>query len=120
MTDPTAFISDLLHMWTNPHQGERLEVIRSHFTADVQLHDPDGTFEGEAGLEAFSASLRERFPSARFRLVSPPEVVGDGFRAFWTFGPDDHPDAATGMDFVLWNGSQAHALYAFVNPPAEH
>jgi hypothetical protein len=119
MMDPAGFMKDLLHMWTNPDQGERLEVIRSHFTADVQFHDADGDFEGETGLETFSASLRERFPDARFRLVAPPDVVGDGIRAFWTFGPEDHPDAVHGMDFVLWDGWRARALYAFVSRPAE-
>ena len=120
MTDPTVFISDLLRMWTNPDQGERLEVIRSHFTTDIQFHDPDGTFEGEEGLETFSASLRERFPDARFRLTAPPDVIGDGLRAFWTFGPESKPDAVHGMDFVLWDGTRARALYAFVTVPAEH
>ena len=39
MIDPALFMTDELHMWTNPDRGERLEVIRSHFTADVEFHD---------------------------------------------------------------------------------
>ena len=78
--------------------------------------DANGDFEGEDGLETFTASLRERFPAPG--SVSPrPEVVGDGIRAFWTFGQPDRPDAAHGMDFVLWDGTLARALYAFVTPP---
>ena len=36
--DPALFMTNELHMWTNPDRGERLKVIRSHFTADVEFH----------------------------------------------------------------------------------
>lgn len=119
MTDPTAFVEEILAMWTNPDRDERLGVIRSHLTTDIRLHDADGTFEGEGGLERFSASLRARVPGARFRVTAPPEIVGDGMRVMWTLGPDARPDAVSGMDFVLWDGTRARAIYAFVTrPPA--
>jgi hypothetical protein len=117
MTDPTAFVEEILAMWTNPDLDERLDVIRSHLTTDIRLHDLDGTFEGEAELERFSASLRARFPGARFHPTTPPDIVGDGMRVTWTFGPDAHPDAVSGMDFILWDGTRARAIYAFVTRP---
>jgi hypothetical protein len=84
----------------------------------VRFHDPDGEFVGHAGLEKFSASLRERFPNARFSLVAAPETAGDAFRAFWHFGPPENREVVTGMDFVIWDGERASALYAFVNRQA--
>jgi SnoaL-like domain len=119
MVDPTEFMTEVLHMWTNPDEYGQLDVIRRRFTTDVHFHDQDGGFEGESGLEAFSASLRQRFPTARFRLATTPDVVGDGLRAFWSFGPDEQPDAVTGMDFILWDGERANALYAFLTRPAD-
>ncbi len=117
MIDLSAFIEEILAMWTNPDVDERLDVIRTHLTTDVRLHDHDGTFEGEAGLERFSASLRARFPQARFHLTAPPDVVGDGMRVMWTFGPDARPDAVSGMDFMLWDGTRVRAIYAWVSRP---
>jgi hypothetical protein len=118
MSTPTGFMEDVLSMWTNPDAQARAAVVRARFTEDVRFHDPDGEFVGYAGLETFSASLRERFPNATFSLVTTPEIVGDGFRAFWRFGPPENPEVVTGMDFVIWDGERARALYAFVNPPA--
>ena len=118
MSAPVRFMEDVLGMWTNPDAEARAAVLRSRFTEDVRFHDADGEFVGHAGLEKFSASLRERFPDAEFSLIGAPEIVGDGFRAFWRFGPPENREVVTGMDFVIWDGERATALYAFVTPPA--
>jgi hypothetical protein len=71
---------------------------------------------GYAGLERFGASMRDRFPNARFSLISAPETIGDVFRAFWQYGFPEKPEMVTGMDLVTWDGERARVLYAFVNP----
>jgi SnoaL-like domain len=119
MSTPGAFMTEVLVMWTEPGEAARRKVLDRRFVDGVQFHDPDGTFVGQAGLEEFSASLRARFPDVRFTLASPPQAAGNGFRAFWRFGPPEKPDAVTGMDFVVWDGERASVLYAFVNRP-EH
>jgi hypothetical protein len=117
ITNPARFMEDVLSMWTNPDAEARAAILQGRFTEDVHFHDADGEFVGHAGLEEFSASLRDRFPGARFSLISAPEAVGDGFRAFWRFGPPENPDLVTGMDFVIWDGERANSLYAFVKRP---
>lgn len=116
--DPTRFMEEVLSMWTNPDAEARAAVLRALFTEDVRFHDAEGEFVGHAGLETFSASLRERFPAAEFSLITAPDTVGDAFRAFWRFGPPEDREIVTGMDFIIWDGERAHALYAFVKPPA--
>ena len=118
MSTLVRFMEDVLSMWTNPDAEARAAVLRARFTEDVRFHDLDGEFVGYAGLEKFSASLRERFPNAGFSLIAAPDTAGNGFRAFWRFGPPENREVVTGMDFVIWDGERANALYAFVNRPA--
>jgi hypothetical protein len=119
MTTPDTFMEDVLAMWTNPDADARATVLHARFTEDVRFYDKDGELVGHAGLETFSTSLRDRFPFAQFSLVSAPETVGDAFRAFWQFGPPNNRGVVTGMDFVIWDGERASALYAFVEAPLE-
>jgi hypothetical protein len=117
MSTPTDFMADVLRMWTETDDDTRLAIVRKRFAEDVRFHDSDGEFHGHAGLEQFSASLRGRFPTARFALASPPQTVGNAFLAGWRFGPPEEPEAVTGSDFVLWDGERASELYAFVRLP---
>jgi hypothetical protein len=119
MSTPTEFQNEVLAMWTEPDEATRRAVMSRRFTEDVRFHDEDGVFVGHDGLERFSAGFRAHFANARFTLASPPQVVGDGFRAFWNAGPAEAPDAVSGMDFVIWDGERASVLYAFVNPPVD-
>ena len=117
MSTPTDFMTDVLGMWTETDGDRRAAVLRKRFAEDVGFHDADGDFAGHAGLEQFSASLRERFPTARFELASAPQTVGNAFLAAWRFGPPHKPGAVTGSDFVIWDGERATELYAFVKRP---
>ncbi len=117
MTTPTRFMEDILSMWTNADAEARSAVQRARFTEDIRFQNQQGEFVGYAGLDRFRASMRDRFPNARFSLIGAPETIGDGFRAFWRYGPPEKPEMVTGMDFVIWDGERAKVLYAFVNPP---
>ena len=118
MSTPSEFMTEVLAMWTDTDASARRRVLDRRFAEDVRFYDPEGSFIGHAGLEEFSAGFRARFPGARFALAGPPQTAGPGFRAFWTFGPQESPAAVAGMDFVIWDGERAQALYAFVNAPA--
>ena len=109
MSTPTEFMTDVLGMWTETNGSARQAILDKRFAEDVHFYDPDGEF---------GASLRARFPAAHFALAAPPQTAGNGFRAFWRLGSADRPDAVTGMDFVVWDGERASALYAFVERPA--
>ena len=117
MTTPTDFMTDVLGMWTEIDDEKRLAIVRARFAEDIRFHDADGDYAGHAWLEEFSASLRGRFPTARFELASPPQTVGNAFLATWRFGPPDNPGIVMGSDFVIWDGERASELYAFVKPP---
>ena len=117
MSTPIDFMTDVLGMWTETDDDKRLAIVHKRFAEDIRFHDADGDFDGHAGLEQFSASLRGRFPTARFELASPPQTVGNAFLAAWRFGPPDRPGLVTGSDFVIWDGEQASELYAFVKVP---
>lgn len=91
--DATHFMTAILGMWTEPAVDARRAVIQAHFDEGVYFHDPDGEFVGHAGLEAFSDSLQQRFPGARFTLADTPRTVGNAICAFWHFGPPENPQA---------------------------
>lgn len=116
--EATQFMTEILGMWTEPEVDVRRAVIRAHFDEGVHFHDPDGEFIGYAGLEAFSDSLQNRFPGARFTLAETPRTVGNAIRAFWHFGPPDNPQAVSGMDLVILDGDKVGNLYAFVDDPS--
>ncbi|HEY3614554.1 MAG TPA: hypothetical protein VGK92_12645 [Gaiellales bacterium] len=67
MSTPVEFMADVLGMWTESDEAARLAIVRKRFADDVRFLDADGEFAGHAGLERFSAALRARFPTARFR-----------------------------------------------------
>jgi hypothetical protein len=66
---------------------------------------------GYDALETFSNSLQQRFPGARFEIISPPDRVGNALRGGGQFGPD------SGTDFVLLHDEKIRSLSAFVQPP---
>jgi len=109
--DPTRFMTEIFAMWTERNAETRRAAIRAHFHEDIRFFDHDGEFVGHEALENFSDSLQARFPDGRFSLVSPPQALGDGIRAYWRFGPVD------GMDFAVLEGDKIKRLYAFVNLP---
>jgi len=113
--DPTRFMNEIFAMWMERNVEARRAAIEAHFQQDVRFFDRDGSFAGHAALETFSDSLQRRFPTARFALAGPPEVLGDALRAYWTFGPPEKPEAVNGMDFAILDGDKIRSLYAFVN-----
>ena len=116
--DPTRFMNGIFSMWTEHRPEVRRAAIAAHFHDDVRFFDHDGTMTGHAALEAFSDSLQRRFPEARFTLASPPQVLGDALRAYWTLGPLPNGKVADGMDFVILDGDKVRTLYAFVHVPS--
>jgi len=110
--DPTTFMTELVAIWTERDRARRRSAFEAHYHSDVRFHDHDGSFTGLAELETFSDGLQQRFPGAVFALSQPAERLGDGIRAFWTFG------RVTGMDFAVLDGDKVRTLYAFVTLPA--
>jgi hypothetical protein len=110
-------MAEILAMWTNPDGDARRAVIQTHFHESVHFYNTrgGGEFIGHAGLEAVSDAFRSRFPGAHFTLAQPPQTLANAIRAYWQIGPPDNPGAASGMDFVILQGSKVSALYAFVD-----
>lgn len=106
----------LLGTWTESDRTSRRTAFEDLFRPDAHFHDLDGEFIGYEALESFSDSLQSRFAGARFTLTAAT-TMGNAIRATWTFGPPEHPDAVTGMDFVIFDGDKISLLYAFVERP---
>ena len=111
-------MSEVLANWTETDREARRASFEAHFAADAVFVDPDGTFNGIAGLESFSDSFQERLPDVRFSLRGEPQRVGDAVRAFWQVGPPQEPDKVTGMDLVILEGASIKRLYVFLDAPA--
>jgi len=111
-------MTGLLRMWTDSDRTSRRTAIEQLFVPDAHFNDIDGEFVGYEGLERFSDSLQSRFPGARFTLIAATSI-GNAIRASWTFGPPEHPDAVTGMDFVILDDDKIGQLFAFVERPDE-
>ena len=110
-------MASLLGMWTQSDSTLRRRAIEGLFLPDAHFRDKDGDFVGYEALEGFSDSLQSRFPGARFTLIAAASI-GNAIRASWSFGPPEHPDAVTGMDFVILDGDKISQLFAFVEPPS--
>jgi hypothetical protein len=109
-TEAAQFMNELFAIWTETNHATRRAAIEAHFHPDIDLHDPVGAFMGYDALEAFSNSLQQRFPGARFEIIGHPDRVGNALRTSWRFGPD------SGTDFVLLQDGKVRSLYVFVQP----
>jgi hypothetical protein len=115
MIDATPFMTEVLAMWAETDAVARRAAIERRFADTIVLRDAHGEYAGYAAIESFSDSLQTRFPGARFSLARPPQVVGNGARAYWYFGPAENPRAVSGMDFLVFDDDdKATAVYAFV------
>ena len=67
-------MTDVLQMWTNHDRHERLEVIRSRFTAGVQFHERDGlpAWDGTLAMRCTPSSVS--LPPGNDRY-SPPSRI---------------------------------------------
>lgn len=95
----------------------RAAAIAALHAPEVVFSDPHGRQVGHQALEAAVAALQARFPDHVFSEIGAPDVLSDGGRLAWAFGPLDDPRRITGLDVIVVEGDRIAALYTFLDNP---
>jgi hypothetical protein len=95
----------------------RLAAIRTLYTRDAVVTEPEGVAKGEVAINDAVTELLSKLPRS---FTFTPMGAADGHhsvgRLRWKAGPPNGPTAATGMDIAFLKGDRIQALYVFLDP----
>ena len=104
MLDDVLTACDLA--WNVDDPAERARLLDRALTADAELIDPSGRFEGRNAIDRRIAGFAERFPGARVSVTSGVDEHHDWARYAWTISDRDGNRILTGIDIVQRAGDR--------------
>lgn len=116
MSIETLLTRNLHEVFGERDPARRAAAIRALFAPDAVFSDPHGSYMGHRGLEQAVAALQARLPDYVFSEIGAPEVLEDGGRLAWAFGPPDDPSRITGRDEIVVKDGKIVALHTFLDP----
>ena len=115
-TIPQLLRSLVLEVFDERDAARRADAIPRVFATDAEFIDSTGTRRGHANIDASVVKIHARFPGYRFRLTSEPQLVPNGGRVTWAFGPPDEVPRVTGMDIAVVKDGRIAVLITFLDP----
>jgi ketosteroid isomerase-like protein len=112
----TLLTRNLHEVFGERDPARRAGAIEALFAPDSVFSDPHGRHVGHAALEQAVAALQARFADHVFSEIGAPDVLLDGGRLAWAFGPPDDPRRITGLDVIVVRDGRIVALYTFLDP----
>jgi len=101
----------------NPYEvfGERdyhlrRAVIGELFDPDCVFSDPNARYVGQAELNEAVEKVQAGLPDHRFSQIGEVDLLKNGGRLAWGFGPPEDPHRITGLDVIVVNGDRIAAL----------
>jgi len=107
----------VLDIFDEHDPDKRAAAIERVFTSDCEFSDPYGTYRGHAEIEQVVLNLHARFGGFRFHLTSEPDVIVEGGRVTWSYGPPGAPATRRGTDIARVRGGRIAVLLTFMDPP---
>jgi hypothetical protein len=104
-----------LELWNERDTSKHLELMKSVYSAEIEMVDRDFIANGFSEVERFLNGLHQKNPEGSFRLRKPVESHHNLIRIYWQNGPVEKPDAVTGMDLFVIEHGQVEKLYVFVD-----
>lgn len=95
---------------------KRRKNIARLWAEDGVFIDPDGRYEGHAGVARAAEGVAKRFPGFIFTDYKIQAYNGIG-KLDWGFGPAGAEPVITGSDVLVVKGDKIGALYTFIDPP---
>ncbi len=106
---------NLLDVFGERDAQRRRSVLRSIWSADGVFVDPEGRRVGFDDIDRRIAELQAQFPAFVFVAKGTADVLHDGGRLAWGFGPAGADPVVTGTDVAVTDGGKIVRLYAFVD-----
>ena len=91
----------------------RRVAINQIFTEDCVFYEPGRVHRGRQEIDRVAGELRAAHPDFRYKLIAPPEELGDGGRVQWVEGRPDEAPVVAGTDFIIARGGRIAAVYLF-------
>jgi hypothetical protein len=117
ITIEASLLGNLHDVFGQRDPVQRPAAIQTLFTPDCAFTDPHGRYVGREALNDAVAALQHQLPDLDFAPVGAPDVLQDGGRLAWAFGPPDDPRRITGLDVIVVDADQIAALYTFWTRP---
>jgi hypothetical protein len=111
--------ANIVHVFNERDSERRLIALRSFYTEDATLYDPESVATGPEAISAVVSALLDSLPPD-FVFTSVGRAVGHNGvgRLFWRAGPPGGPVAVTGTDFAHVEDGRIKRLYVLVDPAA--
>jgi hypothetical protein len=115
MTDVHTIALSYIDLWNERTPARRREMLAANWTTDAKYVDPLMSGDGHDGVDALVASVQQRFPDFKFRLIGEPNGFGDHVRFSWGLGPDGGDSPIKGTDFVVLSDGRIRSITGFLD-----
>jgi uncharacterized protein YgbK (DUF1537 family) len=111
---------NLSRVFNEVEAEKRLQAIQELYTADATLYEPsDSSVQGHEAINSTVDALRRNLPPSFAFTAAAPAMAHHGVGALrWQGGTPEEPAALSGIDVAKFDGGRIHALYVFIDPPA--
>jgi SnoaL-like domain len=106
--------ANLFDVFNERDADRRAAAIAATYSADAVFHDPEGTANGHAEIDAAAAKVLDGAPEFVFTAAGPPLESNDLGYLAWHFGPEDGEPVVSGMDIALTKDGLIATLYTLV------
>jgi hypothetical protein len=109
----TLLLRNLHEVFGEIDPVRRRAVINEIFHEDAVFYEPNGSYRGRDEIDRIAGVIKATHPEFRYKVLSPPEVTGDGGRVRWVEGSPGQPPAVAGTDFIIARDGKIAAVYLF-------
>ena len=112
-TVSTLLLRNLHDVFGENDPARRRAAIDEIFHEDAVFYEPNGSYRGRGEIDRIAGVIKATHPDFQYKVLSPPEVTGDGGRVRWVEGSPGKPPAVAGTDFIIARDGKIAAVYLF-------
>ena len=107
---------NLFEVFDQSDPVKRQAAIAELYVESPTFMDPHGDVSSREALNAAVTALHDRFPTARFSIISGPDLLRTAGRLAWSLGVPGEPPVSTGLDVAVVEDGRIARLYTFLDP----
>lgn len=115
MTDIDTLVRRYLDTFNDTDEKRRRATLEQVWSEKCAYVDPHVAIEGREQIDAFIASVQQRFPGVEFRLASTVDAHHDQARFTWHAGPPGGKPLAVGFDVIVLENGRIGRVYGFLD-----
>ena len=115
----TLLTRNLTDVFGENDSTRRRVAINEIYTEDCVFYEPGGIHRGRHEIDRVAGELRATHPDFRYKLIAPPEELGNSGRVQWVEGRPDQAPVVAGTDFIIARDGRIATIYLFFDkmPP---